>query len=123
MNYRYNQVHLENGKRLDSYDPSVGEIISRKATDFDIIQESTFRTYLREIKAKYNEGTRIRSDKYPDLDGQPLRGQYVLEVPDANLNAATRAQFEQIAREEGILVRYTNETTGEIVHVPNGAIK
>ena len=123
LNYRYNQVHLENGKRLDSYDPSVGEIISRKATDFDIIQESTFRTYLHEIKAKYGEGTRIRSDKYPDLDGQPLRGQYVLEVPDTNLNAATRTQFEQIAREEGILVRYTNETTGEIVHVPNGAIK
>ena len=116
LNYQYNQVHLTNGKRLDSYDPAAGEIISRKATDFDIIQESTFRTYLREIKAKYGEGTIIRSDKYPDLDGQPLRGHYVLEVPDSNMSAATRAQFEQIAREEGIMIRYTNETTGEIVH-------
>ena len=31
--YDYHEVYLENGKRLDSYDPDAGEIISRKATD------------------------------------------------------------------------------------------
>ncbi|MBO0858557.1 MAG: hypothetical protein J2P21_08850 [Chloracidobacterium sp.] len=39
-NYPYNEVHLENGKRVDSYDPVNGEIISRKATDFDAIEDS-----------------------------------------------------------------------------------
>lgn len=33
--YDYHEIFLENGKRLDSYDPDAGEIISRKATDLD----------------------------------------------------------------------------------------
>lgn len=113
--YEYNEVHLANGKRLDSYDPVAGEIISRKATDFDVIQEDTFRTYLNEIKTKYAEGTIIRSNAYRELDGQPLAGKYVLEVPASNMNAATRTRFEQIAAERGITIRYMDETTGQIV--------
>ena len=115
QNYRYSEVHLENGKRLDAYDPSTGEIVSRKATDFDVVQENTYRSYLREIKDKYAEGTEIRSNKYPELDGQPLSGDYVLEVPSSNLNATNRAEFERIAAEEGIRIRYVDEATGEII--------
>jgi len=107
--YDYNEVHLENGKRLDSYDPDAGEIISRKATDFDNVQESTFREYLRELKTKYPPGTKIRSDKYPDLDGKELQGKLILEVPDSNLTAQNRALFERIAKEEGIVIRYVPE--------------
>nr|MCU0494529.1 pre-toxin TG domain-containing protein [Chloroflexaceae bacterium] len=72
--YDYNEVHLQNGKRLDSYDPVSGEIVSRKATTFDNIQESTFRSYLQELKTKYPPGTTIRSNKYPDIDGDTLQG-------------------------------------------------
>ena len=93
-------MHLANGKRLDSYVPGE-EIVSRKATDFDNIQESTFRDYVREIGNKYDEGTVIRSNKYPDLDGQPLEGRRILEVPDSNLSAARREEFERIARAGG----------------------
>jgi hypothetical protein len=39
--YPYNEVHLSNGKRLDSYVPGE-EIVSRKATDFDNIEDGTF---------------------------------------------------------------------------------
>lgn len=107
--YDYNEVHLENGKRLDSYDPDKGEIISRKATDFDAIEPSTFKSYLKELRDKYPAGTKIRSNKYPDIDGQPLQGRQILEVPESNRNAANRAEFERVAREMGIEIRYTPE--------------
>ena len=52
--YRYNQVNLEDGLRLNSYvTRGKGEIISRKASDFDIIKSSTFEGYLKELKTKY----------------------------------------------------------------------
>ena len=40
--YPYNEVHLENEKRLDSYNPEKGEIVSRKATDLEMIDMKTF---------------------------------------------------------------------------------
>ena len=40
--YKYNEVHLENGKRLDSYDEIKGEIVSRKATDLESIERFYF---------------------------------------------------------------------------------
>jgi len=33
---------LENEKRLDSYNPEKGEIVSRKATDLEMIDMKTF---------------------------------------------------------------------------------
>lgn len=48
--YPYHEVHLSNGKRLDSYDPISGEIISRKATDLNKISEETYKSYLSEFK-------------------------------------------------------------------------
>ncbi|MDH4275717.1 MAG: hypothetical protein OEW08_11805, partial [Gammaproteobacteria bacterium] len=107
--YRYNEVNLETGKRVDSYDPVKGEIISRKATDFDIIDESAFKGYLRELKNKYSPGEVIRSNKYPKLDGKPLTGKQILEVPSTNATAANRANFEALAASEGIQIRYTPE--------------
>lgn len=107
--YPYNEVNLESGKRLDSYNPATGEIVSRKATDFDAIQESTFRSYLTELQTKYPAGSTIRSNKYPDIDGTQLSGKQILEVPESNLTSASRARFEQIAREMGIEIRYAPE--------------
>lgn len=107
--YDYNEVNLEDGKRVDSYDPVHDEIIERKATDFDGIETSTFERYLDESAQKYPPGKIIRSNKYPELDGKPLQGKHVLEVPDSNLNAVNRAEFERIAREKGFEIRYVPE--------------
>jgi len=54
--YRYNEVTLENGKRLDSYTPPMngveGMIVSRKATNLEEIELSSFESYLKEMKNK-----------------------------------------------------------------------
>ena len=84
--YDYNEIHLENGKRLDSYDLDLGEIVSRKATNLEDIELSTFESYLKEMKSKYHKGIRIRSNKYPDLDGKKLKGKQILEISEANKN-------------------------------------
>ena len=107
--YPHHEVHLSNGKRLDSYDPVAGEIISRKATDLDKIREDTYRGYLSEIKEKYSEGTIIRSDKYPQIDGQPLKGKYILEIPDSNKNLPDIQRFKDIATEYDVTLRFTEE--------------
>ncbi len=54
-------IHLENGKRLDSYDEIKGEIVSRKATDLESIELSTFESYLKEMKNKYSAGIKIET--------------------------------------------------------------
>ncbi len=59
--YDYHEVYFSNGKRLDSYDLDVGEIISRKVTDLDKVSEDTYRKYLSEFNEKYSKGTQIRS--------------------------------------------------------------
>lgn len=107
--YPYHEVNLSNGKRLDSYDPVSGEIISRKATDLDQITESTFRGYLSEIGDKYSVGTVIRSDKYPQLDGLKLEGQYILEIPASNATISNIQHYQDIASEYGVILRFTEE--------------
>lgn len=78
--YPANEVHLANGKRLDSYKADE-EIVSRKHTQLSEIEPRTARGYLDEIVSKYPPDTIIRSNKYPDLDGEPLDGVMILEVP------------------------------------------
>ena len=86
--YDYFEINLANGKRLDSYVPpsngKVGEIISRKATNLEEIELSTFENYLKEMQTKYPASTTIRSNKYPVLDGQILQGKQILEIPISN---------------------------------------
>ena len=107
--YDYHEVYLENGKRLDSYDPDAGEIISRKATDLDKISEKTYRGYLTEFSQKYSEGTKIRSNAYPELDGQALKGQYILEIPASNANIKNIDHYKRIAAEYDVIIRFTEE--------------
>ena len=102
-------MHLANGKRLDSYDPEKGEIISRKATDLDKITEETYRGYLSEFSKKYAEGTVIRSDKYSDLDGLDLQGKYILEIPATNANLSNIEHYKQIAAEYNVTLRFMEE--------------
>ena len=107
--YDYHEIYLENGKRLDSYDPDIGEIISRKATDLDKISEETFRKYLSEFSTKYSKGTKIRSNAYPELDGQALQGQYILEIPASNADLANIEYYKNIASEYDVILRFTEE--------------
>ena len=107
--YQYHELNLESGKRLDSYDPDFGEIISRKATDLDKIQEKTFRGYLEEIHKKYFVGETIRSNAYPELDGLKLKGKYILEVPASNRFLPDIERYKNIAREYDVELRFTEE--------------
>jgi len=108
--YKYNEVHLENGKRLDSYDEIKGEIVSRKATDLESIELSTFESYLKEMKNKYSEGIKIRSDKYPDLDGKTLEGKQILEIPESNKNFDKIQEYIDLAKNKyNIEIRFKPE--------------
>jgi hypothetical protein len=111
--YPYNEVNLADGTRLDSYRVrGTPERISRKATDFNKVKPGEFQGYLDELNTKYPEGKLIRSDAYPALDGTPLKGAAILEVPATNLApeyAARRAEFEALARAKGVQIRYTPE--------------
>lgn len=111
--YPYSEVYLKNGKFVDGYRPpegsTPGEIVSRKAIDFDGYSESDFRSHLSEFNAKYQPGTEIASAKYPQLNGETLSGRKILEVPETNRGSANSQRFEAIARQYGIEIRYTPE--------------
>ena len=109
--YEYNEVHLENGKRLDSYDEIKGEIVSRKATDLESIELSTFESYLKEMKNKYSAGIKIRSNKYKtELDGKVLKGRQILEIPESNKNFDKIQEYIDLAKNKyNIEIRFKPE--------------
>ena len=82
--YKYNEVTLKNGKRLDSYKPGQ-EIISRKATTLADIKPETFKSYLHELINKYPKGAEINAPKFGNLfKDKILDGDYYLEIPLSN---------------------------------------
>lgn len=111
--YDFNEIHLENGKRLDSYIPPTmdkkGMIISRKATDLENIELSTFESYLKEMKSKYSSGTTIRSNKYFQLDGKKLQGNLYLEIPESNKNFNEIEKYKKIAKKYDIEIIFLKE--------------
>ena len=107
--YPYYEIHLKNGKRLDSYDPIIGEIISRKATDLSKITEETYRGYLKEFSQKYSIGTKISSNAYPDLNEKILEGNYIFEIPARNANISGIEHYKDIAKEYNVVIRFTEE--------------
>ncbi len=108
--YPYNEVVLSNGKRLDSYDPELKMIVSRKATNLDDITEDTFKKYLSELKSKYAKGTKINSPKYgDDLKGKVLEGNYYLEIPSSNMDLPNIEYYENIAKEYDVTIIYMDE--------------
>ncbi|MBA4542718.1 hypothetical protein H1164_07360 [Thermoactinomyces daqus] len=108
--YPFNEVNLSNGKRLDSYNPVKEEIVSRKATDLDTIDITTFESYLREMKIKYKPGIKIRSNKFPEIDGQPLKGKQILEIPASNRSFSQIQEYIDLAKNKyGIEIRFREE--------------
>ncbi|WP_257129023.1 hypothetical protein [Bacillus pseudomycoides] len=89
-----------NGKRLASYNPFEGEIISRKATDLEDINIKTFEKHLKEMKDKYAVDTKIRSNKYEDIDGTELQGKQILEIPASNKNFEKIDEYIKLAKDK-----------------------
>lgn len=113
--YQFHEVTVEqiiNGKikkfRLDSYNEGI-DIVSRKATNFNNIQTSTFVKYCNELTSKYKIGTKITAPKYPLLNGKTLQGNYKLEVPSSNQTSSKLAEFVQIAQNKGIEIIFKVE--------------
>ncbi|MGG5259265.1 hypothetical protein [Phycicoccus avicenniae] len=89
--YPVNELRLDNGKVLDSYDPASERIVSRKHTDLSFVRFETAKGYLDEVKAKYDTGETIadtpanhamlRRAGLEDLIGTKLDGALQLEVP------------------------------------------
>lgn len=70
----------------------------------------TFERYLKELRDKYPPGTKIRSNKYPKIDGQHLQGKQILEIPASNKNFEGIKEYEALARDKyGIELRYREE--------------
>lgn len=102
--YDYNEVNLISNSdpnaftRVDSYVPGK-QIISRKATDLENIEFSTFKDYLSELAKKYKPGTKIRSNKFPELDGQELKGQMCLQIPKSNETFSDIESYKKYAKD------------------------
>ncbi len=113
--YPYNEVHLGNNKRLDSYKPPKngypGEIVSRKATDLGDIKLETFESYLDEMVAKYSPGTAINSPKYAgtEIEGSVLKGQMYLEIPASNQSLSNIQEYIDLAKSKNITLRFKVE--------------
>jgi hypothetical protein len=115
--YDFHEVVLANGKRVDSYHPPAndkpGQIVSRKATDLNLIDQKSFCEYLDEMHSKYKPGTEINSPKYGESfkPGEKLKGDLILEVPDneANRQAAKYRGFEDLAKSKKIEIRFREE--------------
>ena len=77
--------------RLDSYDPQIGEIVSRKKTQLYEVSEETAIRYLKELEEKYAPGsiiadvpsnkTGVNRGIFKENKGNILDGQMILEVP------------------------------------------
>jgi hypothetical protein len=109
-----NEVHVEprsdKGQypRVDSYIPDE-EIVSRKHTQLDDVQEATAFGYLRELANTYGPGTVVadtptnRRDLGDDAIGLPMSGDMILEVPVQPNGVPTAVLAE--ARRLGIIIR------------------
>ncbi len=83
--------------RLDSWDEAGdGMIVSRKATDLDKIQQSTFEKYCKEINDKYPPGSKIANE---DI-GDKLYGKYYLELPESNKSFERIDEYITIAKDK-----------------------
>lgn len=126
--YRYTEVVLQNGKRVDGYNPpnketgAPGEIVSRKETDFtNPNSKSTMKAHMEEMLDKYKPGELMNSPKYgTDLTGKPLEGDLILEVPARNQATLEAKEIEAMAAkmDPPIKIRYTRSPFDPPTPVP-----
>lgn len=75
---------------------------------------STFEKYLKELTTKYKKGKIVRSDKYKDgpraIDGEPLSGEYFLEIPTSNKSYyEASTELQELASQYGVTIKYLDE--------------
>jgi hypothetical protein len=116
--YPHNQVPIRDKagivRRLDSYDPDKGEIISRKSLaagngQIAFTNEFTMIEYFQEFALKYPNGAIIAdtaTTRKLALANKALTGKYILEVPVQKWNIPPRILQEGNAR--GIKIRDIN---------------
>lgn len=87
VNYPYNEVYVNKPDgsgyyRVDSYNPTTGEIVSRKYTQLSDITEATALKYVNEVVDKYPSGATIANvPSSGALAGSKLQGSTILEIP------------------------------------------
>ena len=109
--YPYNELYVVSRNspigyaRVDSYNPTTREIVSRKFTQLSQVQESTAISYIREAASKYKVGTPIANVPSTNslLRNQTLQGKIILEVPVQVRPIPTRVLQEAATR--NVLIR------------------
>ncbi|WP_156440226.1 MULTISPECIES: hypothetical protein [unclassified Burkholderia] len=92
---------------MDSYNPGLGEIVSRKFTQLSDIKTQTAVSYINEIPGKYSVNAGIANvPSSGGLGGQMLRGQYYLEVP-VQIRPVPQSVLDA-ANKAGVLIRDVN---------------
>lgn len=62
------------------------------------------------MKDKYVVGTKIRSNKYREIDGDLLEGTQILEIPASNKNFERIEEYIKLAKEKyNIDIRFREE--------------
>ncbi|MBC5838650.1 hypothetical protein H8R25_12300 [Flavobacterium sp. F-392] len=121
--YPHNEIYLEKpvglggkGKYviLDSYNNVKGEIISRKFTQFDDIQETTGLQYIKELKSKYPVNAKIaqvdsniNGSNKALKDVKEIKGDLILEIP-AQKSGKISYTILKYARDNDIKIRDIN---------------
>ena len=103
--------------RLDSYDPQIGEIVSRKKTQLGEVSEETAIRYLKELEEKYAPGsiiadvpsnkTGVNRGIFKRNKGNILDGQMILEVP-VQKKADIPPNVLKYAKKNNIIIRDVN---------------
>ncbi len=104
--YPHNEVEVTvKGEkfRVDSLDPTKGEIVSRRLTQLSDVKEQTAISYFNEFTRKYPAGAEITDSPFNPkvLRGKQLTGELIFEVPvqknsipQAVLDAATQRNIK-----------------------------
>jgi len=112
--YPFNEVYLEAPKkgkkvagdspakhkyvRLDSYDPHIGEIVSRKYTQLSEVSEETAIRYLKKLEDKYSPGSIIaempvkmssaNASIFKEKKGRTPRGQMIQDNKEKEISTS-----------------------------------
>ena len=103
--------------RLDSYNPHVGEIVSRKYTQLSEMSEETAIRYLKKLTDKYapsliiadvpSNKTGLNKDIFKANNGNILKGQMILEVPVQKADIPPNVL--EFAKKNDIIIRDVNK--------------
>jgi hypothetical protein len=106
--YPHNEVDLESGKRVDSYNPG-REIVERKYTQLSEVKPETAKDYINSLRNKYEPGQLIGDtpkNRLEGIAGDELEGRHILEVPPQD--QPVPPEVLRHAAERRVIIRDTN---------------